>query len=620
MSNSDLMSRLNTVARLQTNRFNISCRRNFTANVGSLIPIYFRELCPGNHISFSLSNLTRTVPMMSANYGRMRENFDVFFVPWRLLNHSIQSMLSGTQYRDNNGVPSPPNPYVPFTSLGSIRAAVNSSNYSDAAGIPLNVSSMRLLNSLGYGVYVKTPSGQGQVLVSPKGYSYNSQASNNSYPANSYDQENGFQFDTDLKVSILPLLAYQKIYQDYFRNKFWEREDVSTYQKGGGYVGNLEPKIVELRYSDFDKDRIFGMVPDENNVFSLGATAINLSSTPSNTSLGTQGPIDGDVSVPFNSLLGSFEVSGSSHRTLSQILDKLSVVNEKGADLNLAASAALRSISAMNIKRLNAMQRFSQIVALNKDDYKHQMSALFGTKIPDLNSDYSVYLGGKTQNVVISEVAQTSEGDSDPSNGQLGYLAGRGTVFGKSNNIDFTANEHGYIMVIYHLQPQVDFLSNFIDPQLERFSRFDFMIPQFADLGFEPVRLSALLSPLNYTNGTSSKYTFNPHTVLGYLPRYWSYKTDVDVSFNGFADSQSLGVSNYLIRFDPTHFINLSKQAPTSQSTTFKLDYRFFKVFPSVVDPLFYVRNDGTFLTDEFMINCDINAVVDLPLSVDSLI
>ena len=220
MSNSDLMSRLNTVARLQTNRFNISCRRNFTANVGSLIPIYYRELCPGNHISFSLSNLTRTVPMMSANYGRMRENFDVFFVPWRLLNNSIQSMLAGSQNRSNNGVPSPPIPFVPFTSLGAIRNAVNSSNYSDAAGLPLNVSSLRLLNSLGYGVFNKTASGSGQVLVSPKGYSYNPQASNNSFPANAFDNKDGFQFDTDLKVSLLPLLAYQKIYQDYFRNKY----------------------------------------------------------------------------------------------------------------------------------------------------------------------------------------------------------------------------------------------------------------------------------------------------------------------------------------------------------------------------------------------------------------
>ena len=99
MVKQDLMSRIQKSFRPSRNRFDLSCDRNFTAPCGALLPVYWRELTPNTHVNLSLNSFTRTLPMQKANFAKMSENFDVFFVPSRLLCRNIQSLLTGTPMR-----------------------------------------------------------------------------------------------------------------------------------------------------------------------------------------------------------------------------------------------------------------------------------------------------------------------------------------------------------------------------------------------------------------------------------------------------------------------------------------------------------------------------------------
>lgn len=177
-------------------------------------------------------------------------------------------------------------------------------------------------------------------------------------------------------------------------------------------------------------------------------------------------------------------------------------------------------------------------------------------------------------------------------------------------------------MVIYHLQPEVAFDSNSFDPQLFRFGRYDFMIPQFGNLGFEPVCVKDVANPLWLQSAMNSDVNIiNPYVTLGYLPRYWSYKTDVDKVFGNFSAIASNEYDSYVIKFDLPKYLTSIAWKPQYGSF---VDYRFFKVNPTIVDPLFYVNYDpstdaGVESTDEFIVATHFDIIADMPLSVDGL-
>lgn len=615
MVKSDLMSRINKVHRPVRNRFDISTRRLFTSAPGMLLPVYYRELCPGNHISLDLSNFARTVPMRKAAFARMSENYDVFFVPFRLIFEGAQDMLAGTP-RSRAFAANVPDivPTLNYTALNNFRTYVTNNKVKDDVGIDANITTSRLLMALGVGFSGAAKSGIPYSTDNRSAFSY--QSSNNSTPNVFTNGADPMKFS----FSSLPFAAYQKIYQDYFRNKMWEDENTESYMlhnstgKPFDALAACKLGLLSMRYSNIDKDRIFGMMPDDGKIFSQGINFINTSSASSvRGAIGSRTVPDTNASSPLEALLQSFSSASSTinyQRALEAFQHSDTETN------NALLQGVVAQLNALSMKRMETLQRFAEICALNKDDYKHQMQAHFGVDVPDLNSDYCTYLGGKSNPINISEVEQTTPG-AGVDGSALGELGARGVSYGNSGHIDYTANEHGYLMIIYHLQPHVDFVGAFVDPQLRRYDRYDFMIPEFDDLGFEPIRLCDVANPLMLP--TNQTKMFNPMRILGWLPRYWSYKTDVDQTNQAFWNVQTANAWNkYVVQFDFNHYLKRTGRDNPAYSGSL-IDYRFFKMYPSIVDSLFYIANDGNTDTDQFVNSLMVNAIVDLPLSVDGL-
>lgn len=279
MVKSDLVSRINKVHRPVRNRFDISTRRLFTSAPGMLLPVYYRELCPGNHISLNMSNFTRTVPMRKAAFARMTENYDVFFVPFRLICEGIQDMLAGTP-RSRTTASSVPEtvPVLTYEHLNAFDTYVTQNKIKDDVGLDAGLTSRRLSDALGCGFYGVAATNYSYSTDARSAFSY--QSSNNSVQnvLTNGGTPNKFGF------SALPFAAYQKIYQDYFRNKFWEDENTESYMlhnsKNAPFVAldSLKNGLASMRYSNIDKDRIFGMMPDDGKIFSQGINFLNTSS------------------------------------------------------------------------------------------------------------------------------------------------------------------------------------------------------------------------------------------------------------------------------------------------------------------------------------------------------
>ena len=64
--------------------FDIGSKNIFTAKVGELLPVYWDMAIPGCDYDIDLAYFTRTRPVQSAAYTRIREYFDFYAVPCRI--------------------------------------------------------------------------------------------------------------------------------------------------------------------------------------------------------------------------------------------------------------------------------------------------------------------------------------------------------------------------------------------------------------------------------------------------------------------------------------------------------------------------------------------------------
>lgn len=602
--------------------FDLSGNINFTAAPGMLLPLRIDDCLPNSRYTFDYSLFARTVQMIVPSFARVKAHIDTFFVPYRLLGTDYQATIVGDERGNlsnySTGSFSNNNNTLPFFDFKKITKTVDNGkpvelNFTlfDAAGVNNSISSMILLNALGYGIPSYSSVSE---LVTTSGL--NDRLT--SFGAIGSSKAADFLQHNNVIRSLTFLQAYQKIYQDFYRNKLWEKENRLSYFCSSSDMGKdlsdvLESRgLSEMRYKDYDKDRIIGLIPNENNILSDGisqyASTILASSigVDSSTSLGSS-------SVPLSnpSLINRNGTSNNSNTLykVNQADQQFAVINGNVQFPTISGNPnLLQQYTAISNRRLEAFQKFAEITMLNKSDYQHQIKAHFGFTPPALDSDYCTLVNSFDVPLGISDVENTNGTSSDGVSSSLGYLGGKGTMSGQNSQFSVSVSEHGCIMSIFYILPQIDWSNEFIDRSTLRFNRFDFAIPEFDRLGFEPVRVLDI-------NGEFSKVTtyFNttPLTVLGYLPRYWSYKTRLDVNTTGFSDStgSALNFDSYIVKYDKDRlYYNFASGTM----------YKAFKCPPTQLDGLFPVS--WTSVPDNpFIVTFYVKCVASLPLSIDSL-
>ena len=147
------------------NGFDLSFKKNFTAKAGELLPVMVKEVLPGDTFKINLKAFTRTQPVNTAAFARIREYYDFFFVPYDLLWNKSNTVL--TQMYDNpqhavsidptkNFVLDGEMPYFPSSQIsGYLYYLNNDSSLNDYKtnyfGYNRASCSVKLLEYLGYG-------------------------------------------------------------------------------------------------------------------------------------------------------------------------------------------------------------------------------------------------------------------------------------------------------------------------------------------------------------------------------------------------------------------------------------------------------------------------------------
>lgn len=490
-------------ARINTHRssFDLSSKKLFTAKVGEILPCYWQIAIPGNSYRISSDWFTRTVPVNTAAYTRIKEYYDFYAVPLRLISRALpQAFTQMTDYMTSAasaGKNSESLTSVPNTSLQSISNAFALAQISDTfddVGLPFSYGSCKVLDLLGYGSFIASDNtAKAAISTAYLGFSP------------SADDKNPLVYRVSQVVNLLPLLAYQKIYYDFFSNSQWEKHLAYSYNVDywdGKSQLVLSPDMLKLRYANYPKDYFMGILPSSQ----YGSVAV-LPQTYSSS-------IPSNVILAYNSTPSTSGVSNPDGTT-SIVADSS---NSSGASRSLRLNSDL---SALSIRATEYLQRWKEVVQFSSKDYSDQMAAQFGIKAPEYMGNHAHYIGGWSSVININEVVNTNL-DTQESQASI---AGKGTGSNSGHTISYSCGaEHQVIMCVYHAVPMLDWDVSGQAPQLTVTSISDFPQPAFDQLGMQAV------PALNLINDKSRVATGS----LGYNLRYWQWKSSIDTVHAGF--------------------------------------------------------------------------------------
>ena len=141
--------------------FDLSSKKLFTAKIGEILPCYWQIAIPGTKYRISSDWFTRTVPVNTAAYTRIKEYYDFFAVPLRLISRALpQAFTQMTDYMtsaDSNDSNTEQLTSVTYAPLGNISGEISNcvtAGTLDDAGFGFAYGSCKLLDMLGYGSFI----------------------------------------------------------------------------------------------------------------------------------------------------------------------------------------------------------------------------------------------------------------------------------------------------------------------------------------------------------------------------------------------------------------------------------------------------------------------------------
>ena len=147
-------------------------------------------------------------------------------------------------------------PYTTMAQFNNLLLLLNTadqSNNRDDAGLPYVYGICKLLDMLGYGSMIDK-SNTAKAGITQKYLGLDSLS----------DANNPLVYSVSQTVNMLPILAYQKIYFDFFSNSQWEKHLAYSYNvdywSGTSYV-TLYVDMLKMRYANYPKDYFMGMLP-----------------------------------------------------------------------------------------------------------------------------------------------------------------------------------------------------------------------------------------------------------------------------------------------------------------------------------------------------------------------
>lgn len=445
--------------------FDKSFQNLFTGKVGTVIPILTDELIPNSTVRLRMAITTQLPPLASDTFMRVKQKYAAFFVPTRILVPRYEEWLAGQ------------------------------SNVTTGAKVALPVFAFNPETD-------KAAYGNGS-LLDYLGYKCS---------------ETKFTELQSRVVSALPMLAYHKIWNDWFRNSLVQK-DIFNRAVASPLVYNPSTSSILVP------------VNTANNRYCFTYNA-----TSDETTAGGSAFADG---VQITSL----RQANFGSDLFTSCTPKPQNGEAQSVSFQTVNSNGKFTISAL--RAANSMQQFLERNNLAGNRLVDYVKAQYGANLNDAIAQRPVLLGSGSFDVYSKGIYQTNAEMSqaetsvevNTNNPFKSVAAKYGSAYVDGNDLvidGFTAQEPGYLMVVTWLSPKVTY-STGIDPILTRYtavdSQSDMANPILQNVGNEPIYAKQLSMDDAITNSTA---------VFGYNERYANWKDKMDEVHGLLRDNASL--------------------------------------------------------------------------------
>lgn len=309
-----------------------------------------------------------------------------------------------------------------------------------------------------------------------------------------------------IQVNSLPLRAYNRIWNDWFRDQNIQNRVPVRIDDSDDLVADYE-----LKRRNKSHDYFTTALPWAQK-FASPATpltglapiqGIGLSNT--NTSPSTE-PVLETARGSVNYVLNSY-IQNSGNIPSDQVMFWEMDANGPAiyADLSQATGMTIN-----NFRQAFMIQSLVERDARGGTRYVELLRSHFGVINPDFRLQRPEYIGGGQSALNITPIAQTA-----PTEGSVvGQLGGAGTAVGQ-HRASYAATEHGYILGLINVRTELSYQQG-LHKMWTRSTRYDFYWPSLAALGEQ-----AVLRQEIYATGEDAL----DETVFGYQERWHEYRT-----------------------------------------------------------------------------------------------
>lgn len=394
------------------------------------------------------------------------------------------------------------------------------------------------------------------------------------------------------KINALPIRAYVKIWNEFFRDENVDNAAVFTTDDNDvTYVDRnettdqiLEDAIKGGRCLPVNKfhDYFTSCLPypqrgPEVSIPMTGNAPVSMYANWDYKTLGTRLQSSEDKNEAFLYLKESTDSLKASKLTQSNIVEKVAVQGFKDNEGTVKDSAWLgANLSAVTATTINdlrkavAVQQYYETLARGGSRYREQVKALWNVVISDKTIQVPEYLGGGRYHVNINQIVQTSgqQTNNDTPIGETGAMS-----VTPINESSFTKSfeEHGFIIGVCCVRHNHSYQQG-----LERFwnrkDRLDYYVPQFANLGEQPVKKKEIMLTGTKTDEETfgyqeawADYRMKPNRVSGKMRSnaegtldFWhyadNYSTVPTLSQEWMKEGQSEIARTLIVQNEPQFF------------------------------------------------------------------
>lgn len=519
--------------------FNLSYKNIFNCEMGLLRPFYIEETLPSDKFTISNAIMARISPMEVPLMSRIRIFTDYYYMKNEWIWNNWREFV--TKGRSGN--------YEVTKPIKTFSTGVDESNQE----------------------YTK----QGQAYKVNNGVlSKESLAAALEFPILMTNQTNGTAAPgttkpTDkrnfkINVDTMPFFMYQKIYRDYYMNKNINQNDKTWFPDiedhfilGGGAVSNSPSFLPDTPEGDrFISQENYIWNPNHNlfawrwvnwrdDYFTSAMPWQQRGTTPEIKKNVQIEDIEATLEDEYVKIDGIVPSAGSTAFTLetenNQNNNVQGIFTQTQDYGNLYVSPTLTgrvqasaqfSITAENLRRLLAVQIWQERNARTDGDYNSMIKAHFGFD-PNSQERKPIYIGGTVQEVVITEILQTSETGTTPQGNAAGHAISNGNGFVGT----FTAPDFGWIMGIMYIVPEPVYCEG-LPKRYSRETALDYYWDEFNGLGAQEILQKELIVGEEEQN----------EKVWAWQERFSEYKHRRNITTGELADTDDQYFNSWTIK------------------------------------------------------------------------